>query len=88
MAISQSPVLHFIHTKINMDDTMHRPYRVIKKVKKADGAVDPSKHVASGHLEDRNRVTECHGSCGYIRVKKWLNVEKLGNLNGGESLLK
>merc|ERR1712181_12576 len=38
-----------IHTKINMDDTMHRPDRVIKKVK----TVDPSKHVA-GHLEDRN----------------------------------
>ena len=26
------------------------------------------------------RVAECHGSRGYIRVKKWLNVEKLGNL--------
>ena len=34
------------------------------------------------------RVAECHGSCGYIRIKKWLNVEKLGNFNGGKSLFK
>ena len=27
------------------------------------------------------RVAECHGS----RVKKWLNVENLGNFNGGKS---
>ena len=34
------------------------------------------------------RVAECHGSRGYIRVKKWLNVEKLGNFNGGKGLFK
>jgi len=34
----------------------------------------------------RCRVAECHGSRGYIRVKKWLNVEKLGNFNGGKCL--
>ena len=31
------------------------------------------------------RVAECRG---YIRVKKWLNVEKLSNFNGGKSLFK
>ena len=34
------------------------------------------------------RVAECHGSRGYIRVKNWLNVEKLGNFNAGKSLFK
>ena len=52
MAIPLSPFQHFTHTIINME-TMHRPYRVIKKVKKADGTVDPAKHFAA-HLEDRN----------------------------------
>ena len=51
MAIPLSPSLHFTHTIINME-TMHRPYRVIKKVK-ADGTADPTKHFA-GSLEDRN----------------------------------
>ena len=31
------------------------------------------------------RVAERHGSHGYIRVKMWLNVENLGNFNGGKS---
>ena len=35
-----------------------------------------------------SRVAECHGSRGYIHVKKWLNVEKLGNFNGGKSLFR
>ena len=26
-----------------------------------------------------DRVAKCHGSRGYIRVKKWLNVNKLGD---------
>ena len=52
MVIPPAPFQLSIHTIINME-TMHRPYRVIKKVKKADGAVDPTKHFA-GSIEDRN----------------------------------
>ena len=47
MVIPPAPFQHFTHTIINME-TMHRPYRVIKKVK-----VDPSNHFAA-RLEDRN----------------------------------
>ena len=36
----------------------------------------------------RGRVSECHGSWGYIRENKWRNVDKLGNSNGGKSLFK
>ena len=31
------------------------------------------------------RIAKCHESRGYIRVKKWPNVEKLGNFNGGKT---
>ena len=35
-----------------------------------------------------HRVAECHGFRGYILVKKWLNLEKLGNFHGGKSVFK
>ena len=39
--------------------------------------------------ESLPRVAECHGSRGYIRVKKWLNVDvELGDFDGGKSLFK
>ena len=33
------------------------------------------------------RVAKCHGSCGNIHVKKWLNVDKLCNFDGGITFL-
>ena len=51
----------------------------------ADKTVTPhAVHCLGCHFEhyrlDPTRVTECQGSQGYIRVKKWPNVAKRGQI--------
>ena len=60
-----------------------------KSQQRADMTLEADCHKA-GMLKQiawhKARVAKCYGSRGYIRVKKWLNVEKMGNFNGGKSL--
>ena len=84
--LKELTTLYFTSEMLERDQQRHKG---AKSQQRADMTLEADCHKA-GMLKQiawhKARVAKCYGSRGYIRVKKWLNVEKMGNFNGGKSL--